>query len=646
MSKIALFFVLAIFSISIASHGQPGQSRRSPEYSVKNKRAIRFYEESENYYVRREFGQAIQLLQQAVDKAPGFREAHVRLGSIYRAIGEYEKALVHLEAARDTAEDPGPESLFALGELSWQMGNYEQAEEYMHDFLSRNPRQASLRTAAGSILENARFAQEQMRNPLPFDPEPLPDKVNTYELQYFPVLTVDQQNLIFTQRISNAPQHDENLMISRRDEQGNWQVPESISPNINSENNEGTSTISADGRTLIFTSCKGRQGYGSCDLFISQKTGDTWSEPENLGSAVNSGSWESQPSLSADGSRLYFVSNRPGGVGGNDIYVSRLTQEAGWSSPENLGEPVNTSQDEISPFIHANGQTLYFASNGHRNMGGYDLFVTEVHDEEWQEPRNLGYPINTHEDQVSLYVTPDGLLGYYADEEKQSNRIKSSKLIRFEIPEPVRVQNRSNFISGRVFDAQSLEPIEAGITMLDVNQGEMIEFVRSDPENGTYTIVLTEGSEYALYVNKKRYIFQSLSFNYSEEEMPDPIKLDIYLEPIRSGVATVLNNIFFETDQFRIQPKSETELIRVIEFLKENPDVKIEIAGHTDDTGNAAYNQELSEKRARAVHDYLVAAGVPAERLQAKGYGQTKPLSPNDSEENRQRNRRIEFLIL
>jgi OOP family OmpA-OmpF porin len=645
MRTIVLFFLLISLSLSMDAYGQ---KRRSPDYSVKNKKAIRFYEEAENYYVRRQFEQAAQLLQRAIQKAPDFREAHVRLAAIYREVGAYERALVHLEAARDAAGkgQAPPESLFALGELSWQMGNYEQAEAYMQEFLSRNPRQQKLVNEAGRIAENARFAREQLQNPLPFKPEPLPEVVNAYELQYFPVLTVDQQNLIFTQRVSSHPQHEENLMISRRDAQGNWQAPESISPNINTQDNEGTSTISADGRTLIFTSCKGRQGYGSCDLYISQKTGDTWSEPENLGSAINSRNWESQPSLSADGRTLYFVSNRPGGVGGNDIYMSRLTQEAGWSRPENLGSPVNTPRDEISPFMHANGQTLYFASNGHKRMGGYDLFMTEVHDEEWLEPRNMGFPINNHEDQVSLYVTPDGRQGYYSDEEMQGGRVKRSMLYRFDIPEPVRVRHRSNYITGRVFDAETREPIEADITLLDINEDEMVENVSSDPEHGTYYIVLTEGSEYGLYVNKRGYIFQSLSFNYQEDDMLEPIELDVYLEPVRSGAATILNNIFFESGQHRIQPKSEPELIRVAEFMKENPEIKIEIAGHTDNVGDAAYNQQLSEKRAQAVHDYLEAAGVAPDRMRARGYGQDKPLAPNNSEGNRQRNRRIEFSIL
>lgn len=648
MSKLAFFLSFSFLLLFFTFTDSQGQSRKGQDYSVRNKKAIRFYQESENYFIRRQYGQAIRLLEQAVDKAPEFTEAHIRLGTIYRAVGQFDKALQHLETAGRLAgkKDADPQALFALGELYWQLGRYEEAKENMEAFLATSPRQKPLVNIASNIVKDADFASEQLKNPLPFKPEVLPKSVNAHELQYFPVLTVDQQHLIFTRRISSAPQHDEDLVISSRDKQGNWQAAESISANINSENNEGTSTISADGRILIFTSCKGRQDYGSCDLFISRKTGDSWSEPENLGSAINSRNWESQPALSADGRTLYFVSNRPGGQGGNDIYVSTLGQNGEWSSPENLGGTLNTSFDEISPFIHANGQTLYFASNGHRGMGGYDLFMSELEEGQWQQPRNLGYPINNHEDQVSLYVTADGRQGYYAHEEKRNNRLDQSLIYRFDIPEQIRVRNKSNYVTGRVFDAATKEPIGAKITLFDIIDDRIVNSVSSDPEKGTYYMVLTEGSEYALYVNKPGYLFESLSFNYGKNNTHEPIEIDVYLEPIRSGISTTLNNIFFETDQFQIQPKSETELQRVVNFLQENPEVRIEIAGHTDDVGSAAYNKVLSEKRARAVYDYLVKAGISPERLRAKGYGQTQPVVPNDSEQNRQRNRRIEFSIL
>ena len=644
MNKVACFFLLFL----CIQLGALGQSRKAPDYSVKNKKAIRYYQESENFYIRRQYGQAIQLLEQAIDKAPEFTEAHIRLGAIYRAVGQYEKALQHLEQADQSGKkgQQEPQALFSLGELYWQLGRYDEAEEKMRAFLAQNPRQKPLLDIANNIVEDAAFAKEQLKNPLPFAPQPLPETVNAFELQYFPVLTVDQENLIFTRRKSNAPQHDEDLMISRRNPQGGWLPAESISANINTADNEGTSTISADGRVIIFTSCKGRQGYGSCDLYISRRTGDRWSEPQNLGPGINSRNWESQPSLSADGRTLYFVSNRPGGRGGNDIYVSSLNQAGEWSKPVNLGEKVNTAFDDISPFIHANGQTLYFASNGHTGMGGYDLFLTELQEGQWQEPRNMGYPINTHEDQVSLFVTADGKVGYYAYEEKRNNQIARSMIYRFEIPEQVRVRNRSNYVTGQVFDAQTRQPIAASITLFDIIDDLIAGSVVSDPESGEYFMVLTEGSEYALYVNKEGYIFKSLAFNYGKNNTLEPIRIDVYLEPIRAGVATTLNNIFFETDQFQIQSKSETELQRVVQFLKENPEVRIQIAGHTDNVGSAAYNQQLSEKRAQAVHDFLVRAGIAPGRLQAKGYGQSEPVVPNDTDENRQMNRRIEFRIL
>jgi OOP family OmpA-OmpF porin len=647
MPKRAFLFLLIILQLSTIAWAQ---SRRSPSYSVKNKKAIRYYQESENYFIRRQYGQAIQLLQDAIDKAPDFMEAHIRLGTIYRAVGAFDKALHHLERADEanTGGEPNGQAIFSLGELYWQLGRYEQAKDKMQAFLALNPRQKPLLDIATNIVEDADFAIAQLQNPLPFKPEPLPEAVNEHALQYFPVLTVDQQNLIFTRRISSGPQHDEDLVISRRDAQGNWGAAESVSANINTENNEGTSTISADGRTLIFTSCKGRQGFGSCDLYISYKTGEEWSEPVNLGPAVNSRSWESQPALSADGRALYFVSNRQGGKGGNDIYVSTRNAEEEWSRPENLGAPINTSFDEISPFIHANNQSLYFASNGHTGMGGYDLFVAEQLDGDgsWQEPRNLGYPINTHEDQVSLFVTADGREGYYSYEERRNREGGRSLLYKFNIPEAARVQNRSNYVSGKVYDAQSREPIGANITLFDIVDNRIVNDVQSDSVNGSYFIVLTEGSEYALYVNKRGYLFKSLAFNYGKNNTLEPIAIDVYLEPIRAGVVTTLNNIFFDTDQYQLQQKSETELERVVQFLNDNPEVRIGIAGHTDNVGNPSYNQQLSQKRAQAVFNYLQEAGISPDRLQAKGYGQTQPIAPNDTEADRQQNRRIEFRVM
>ena len=640
-----LFLLTTLLCLSVT---EVSWAQRSATYSTKNKKAISAYEASENYLVRRQWEQVISLLEEAVARDADFYEARVRLATAYRSMGNLQKAVEHLEAAANPKKrDPAPESLFALGELYWQLGRYQEAKDKLEAFLALNPRQKPLLSAANQMLQGTNFALEQIKNPEDFNPEPLPDQVNAFPLQFFPALTVDGRTLIFTGRKGSDPRDLEDLYIVRKDEQGIWSAPESLSDVINTEYNEGTATVSADGRTLIFTSCQGRRSYGRCDLFISYKTGNTWSEPQNLGAGVNSKHWETQASLSADGRTLFFVSDRPGGVGGTDIWVSRLGSDGKWAEAENVGAPINTIANEMSPFIHANGQTLYFSSNGHIGMGGFDLFVAErQEDGSWQDPRNLGYPINTHEDQFSLFVTADGARGYYTHEKTRNGQPVAGKLYQFTLPEAARVRNRSSYVSGRVYDAQTKQPVGATVQLYNLDNQEMEQQIAADVKSGQYYMVLTEGAPYALYVNHPGYLFKSLSFEYGKGGDLKPVALDVYLDPIKSGTVTRLSNIFFDTDKHEVKQKSETELQRVVQFLQQNPTVRIEIAGHTDDVGNAAYNQQLSERRAQAVYQWLVKGGIPAERLSARGYGQSQPQVPNTTEENRQQNRRIEFKVL
>ncbi|EMR04431.1 OmpA family protein [Cesiribacter andamanensis] len=623
-------------------------AQRPATYSTSNKKAIKAYEASENYMMRRQWREVISLLEEAVKRDGEFVEARVRLATAYRTVGMQDAAIAQLEAAANPKKGAAaPEALFALGELYWQTGRYQQAQEKLQAYQATNPRQKPLLAATHQMLAGTEFALKQLQNPLPFDPKPMPQQVNKFPQQYFPVLTVDARTLIFTARESSSTQDMEDLYISRKGEGGEWSAPESLSDVINTAYNEGTATISADGRTLIFTSCQGRRSYGRCDLYISQKTGASWSEPRNIGSAINTRHWESQPSLSADGRTLYFVSDRPGGQGSRDIWVSSRNEQGEWSEARNLGAPINTPGEEISPQIHANGQTLYFSSNGHVGMGGYDLFLSEQQqDGSWQQPRNLGYPINTHEDQVSLFVTADGSQGFYSQEVMRGGQLQSSTLYQFGLPESARVRNRSSYVTGRIFDAQTKKPLGATVQLYNLASQKMEQEVSADPETGLYYMVLTEGAPYALYVNRQGYLFKSLSFDFGRGQNFNPVTLDVYLDPIRAGMITRLNNIFFETDKYAIQARSETELQRVADFLRQNPDLRIEISGHTDDVGNAAYNQQLSEKRAQAVYQWLADQGIPAGRLKAKGYGQTQPQLPNTSDENRQQNRRIEFRIL
>jgi OmpA-OmpF porin, OOP family len=638
---IRIFFFIAFF----AALGVNAQNT----LSTKSKKAIELYTEADNYRVRGQSTQAIQLLLAAIDKDKSFVEAYYRLGLVYMSLKDFQAANQYFEKGLSLTKDPRKQKVFwyDLGESYFTLGNYDKAEQYVSSFLKEELMNRQRIDRANLLLRNIRFAKENKAASLAYKQKKLSDTVNAFVLQYFPVLTADQQQLIFTRRLGPGPNDDEDLVISHKTGKGGWSAAQSISDNINTRLNEGTCTISADGRKLILTSCVGRDGYGSCDLFESRKIGDQWTEPKNLGSAVNSQEWESQPSLSADGRTLYFVSDRRGGLGRRDIWVSTLNDKGVWTKARNLGKPINTIYDEISPFIHVNSRTLYFASNGLTGFGGYDIFFTEKDTAlAWTEPVNIGSPINTHEDQFSLFITADGKKGYYSHEETRPAGYSVSYIYQVEIPEEHQIKFKSNYVKGIVRDKATREPLLAKIELINLDKNEIESLVESDSITGQYLIVLTQGAEYALYVNKKSYLFQSLNFNYSAVSDFAPITLNIDLDKAREGTIAVLENIFFDVDKFDLKNKSITELEKILRFLNENPNVKVEISGHTDNSGAAVYNKQLSEKRARSVYTYLVEHGVNAKRLTTKGYGSEHPIADNTLEAGRQKNRRIEFKIV
>ena len=617
--------------------------------ATKSKKAIELYTEADNFRVRGQFSQAIGLLNQAIQRDKNFVEAYYRLGITYMTLKDFPAAIRNLEKGLSLTDDIRKQKIFwyDLGESYFTTGDYDNAEQIISSFLSAEVQNRPKIERARLMLENIEFAKENKNNTSAYRQKRLSDTVNAFIMQYFPVLTADQQELIFTRRMGGGPSDDEDLVIARKDSRGRWGVPESLSKNINTNLNEGTCTISADGRKLIFTSCVGRQGYGSCDLYESLRIGEEWTKPRNLGPNVNSPEWESQPSLSADGRTLYFVSDRRGGVGRRDIWVSHLTEQNQWTRARNVGKPVNTVYDEISPFIHANNRVLYFASNGLVGFGGYDIFLSEKDSAAaWNDPRNLGSPINNHEDQFSLFITADGNRGYYSHEQVQDAGYSISHIYEIDIPEENRIRYRSNYVKGIVRDKATGEPLAASIELMNLETNSTESLVSSDSVTGNYLIILTQGSEYALYVNKKEYLFKSLNFNYSALKDYDPIILDIDLERAADGTTAILQNIFFDVDKYDLKEKSVTELQKILRFLKENPSVKVEISGHTDNSGSAAYNIQLSEKRAQSVNNYLIAHGIGAERLLTKGYGSDQPIADNSTDGGRQKNRRIEFKIV
>lgn len=612
--------------------------------SSKNKKAIEAYVLADNYRVHAQYQEAIDLLNQAISRDKNFFEAYLRLGYCYKSLRDFDKARQSFESGLHLTGELRWQKVFwvELTENAMQRADYKTALGYSEQYL-QNETIAKQRVDQMRLMKAcAEFSIANINNAIKYKTHRLSDTVNAFVLQYFPVLTADEQELIFTRRKGYTDEFDEDMVICTKDSLGRWSFPQSISPVINTPFNEGTCTISGDGRYLIFTSC--RAARGNCDLYESRKTGDTWSQPKNLGPMINSVSWESQPSLSADGRTLYFVSDRRGGIGKNDIYSAFQHSPGVWTKAQNLGPAINTPYDELSPYIHANGRTLFFASDGRPGFGGKDIYWSDWIDSAWVKPVNFGYPINNHEDQFSLVITADGRHGYYSHEEL--NRQGTSTIFEFEVPEEARLKYRSNALKGVVRDRKTRQPIKAEIELFELEKRSLISSVDSDSITGQYLIVLTQGADYGLYVTAPGYLFKSLNFNYERENDLKPIVIDIDLDKASTGASVVLNNIFFDLDKFDLRPKSITELDQIARFLKDNPNVKVEISGHTDDQGSATYNLQLSQKRAKAVGDYLLTLGIPANRMKEVGYGSKKPLLPNDSEENRQANRRIEFRIV
>ncbi|MEM7549357.1 MAG: OmpA family protein [Bacteroidota bacterium] len=633
--RLLIFFFVCSTSIGIAQQ----------TYSTKSKKALKYFQESENYFIRRQYDQALDLLNLALDKDPTFSEAHHRKGLIAKNRKQYDKALTYFETA--LANNPGrltPNLNYWAGEMNMKLGNYSEAKPYLENFLRIYGKRNDKVQMAEKYIIDCDYALSNPENLFEFDPQPLPDVVNAYALQYFPVLTADNDQLIYTKRNGYGIQFDEDIFISNK-ENGTWGKPVSISENINTRYNEGTCTISADGRTLIFTSCE-QNTFGTCDLFVSYKTGEVWSRPVNLGREINTSSWESQPTLSADGRTLYFISTRPGGKGRRDIWISTKDENDNWTQAINAGPEINTIWDEVSPFIHVNGQTLYFASTGYPGYGGFDLYYTENLDSGWTEPKNLGKPLNSFNDEVSLFITPSGESGYYSFERRDAEGTQISHLYNFSIEGEIGLTHKSNYVSGRVLDAETMQPLSAVVELNDLAKNSMVSKVRSDQVNGKYLMVLTDGADYALHVSKQGYLFKSLTFNYSVVHDNDPIEIDILLEKPKKGKKVVLNNIYFDFDSYELRDKSKTELKKIYDFLVQNKTVQIEIGGHTDDRGTTAYNQELSRNRAQEVYNYLISQGANPEQLKFKGYGMTEPLMPNDTEANMQLNRRIEFKVI
>jgi outer membrane protein OmpA-like peptidoglycan-associated protein/tetratricopeptide (TPR) repeat protein len=608
-----------------------------------NKKAIKVYEAAYDLAVEGDYEKSLNKLDEALAIEPKYVEAYLSRAGIYGDLKNYNASVTDFSKAFSLDSIFSSTYLLPYSISLAGIGNFELALEKVNAFLNTEKLNSQSIKSGNYRKRTYEFALEYKRNhptgDYHFDPVNLGDGINTNYLEYYPSLTIDGKKMIFTRRVNNDEDFYESENIN-----GVWSKATPAKGKINTTLNEGAQSISQDGQWLIFTGCNYPEGQGSCDLYISFKTkSGSWTEAENIGPIVNTDLWESAPSLSPDKKDLYFSSNRFNGYGGKDIWVTHRNNLGKWTVPENLGLTINTSGDETCPFIHPDNQTLYFNSNGLPGYGMADLFLTRKGaDNKWTTPLNLGYPINTIDDEGSLIVASDGYTSYYASDRKNKN--SGLDIYSFILPKELSAK-KTLWINGNVFDAKSKLGLPSMATLTCLGNANFSTQIQTD-EDGNFLITLPIGYEYSLNINRKGYLFYSDHFSLPENTTDSFFKLNVPLQPIEAGASIVLKNIFFGNNETKLQPESEAELNKIIVLLNENPNMKVQISGHTDNVGKKEANQLLSLNRAKSVVNYLIGKGITINRLLPKGFGDTKPVASNDTDEGKSLNRRTEINVV
>ncbi|HNW88483.1 MAG TPA: OmpA family protein [Bacteroidales bacterium] len=621
------------------------------KYTTTNQKAIKLFDKAIENFQSKDLMSCESNLLKALKEDDQFVEAHMLLANIFDEQKLTEKAILYYKNVIELDPEFYEGIYYNIGTDEFSIGKYDDAKQHFEKFLSYANQEPKYVKRSQFLLQSCNFAIKAIQNPVPFKPVNLGDSVNTENNEYSPSLTVDEQKLVITvlrprdSYTIHTQDKEEDFYMCVKTADSVWGMARKIGAPLNSHGNEGAQSISPDGNILYFTICNRADGMGSCDLYVSERQGARWSTPVNMGVRVNSGAWDSQPSISPDGKTLYFASAREGGKGNMDIWQTTKNDNGVWTSPTNLSDSINTNMSEMSPFIHSDGKTLYFTSTGHPGMGGMDIFYSKLKDNgQWSTPKNLGYPINTFHDEGYLIVNARGNKAYFSSD--QFGGQGGMDIYSFDLYEEAR-PTAVTFMKGTVYNSKNQKRIDAKFELIDLSTSQVVAQSFSDPLTGEFMVSLPTDRNYALNVSKEGYLFYSENFEIKGDHSKlKPFLKDVYMQPIETGSVVVLRNIFFDFDKFDLKPESQVELNRLVDLLNKNKTMKIEIGGHTDNKGSAEYNQKLSENRAKSVYEYLINKGIDKTRLSYKGYGLTKPIESNDSEEGRAINRRTEFKVI
>ncbi len=608
-----------------------------------------------------------------IDEKPEFTEAWVASSEInyskYKSAKDpksqnnyYSRYVKCLESvAKLCPSYQNYEVCYTLGKIFFSHDKLDVAKTYLKTYIDNGKKGTKYYADAESTYHYIEQYLNLIENPVPFEPVIVEGVSSAYD-DYLPLISPDGSLALFTKAYMkkeiNSIYGDrfvEEFTVSKAsDDKGLIFSPgEPLPYPFNSGKNQGAASISIDNKTLFITICEFvSRDYDNCDIYMSTRTGDGWSELKSLGPNINGvKTWESQPSISADGKTLYFASIRESNIGfdpdnpTSDIYYSTKDEKGNWTKAKNLGSKINTPGNEKSPFIHSDSQTLYFSSDGHLGIGGYDIFFSKFRDSDWTKPVNIGYPINTKNNDLGFVVNTQGTKAYFASNKlngKGGWDIYAIDLYKEARPEKVFL------VKGQLVDDNGYALSDAKLEVKNTRTEEVSEGV-VDAETGHYAVAVTaqnENDDFLMVVKKEDYSFSSTLIEPTEETFEKPIEVNFEVKPIEAGKSVQINDIYYATASYEINTKSYAVLNEFAEFLKSNPSVKVEIRGHTDNIGSAQTNITLSNRRAQAVYDYLLSKGVPKANVSYKGYGPNMPIADNKTEAGRAKNRRTEFYIL
>jgi len=666
-----------------------GWSQQNVSFEKKNfkdnidgfKKAADSLAAGEKYYAMGpiRYYQAIPYYLSAEKFNPNNDQLNYKLGVCMLSVNSAFKtdALPFLQKAFSINPAIAPDIHFLLGRAYHLNMDWENAKKEYSTYLQtlNQKKDGDLIASTKKKIEECNNGEELVKTPVRCFIDNLGPNINTKYKEYGAIVSADESEMVFTSRRpltakdkvnADDGQYMENIFISLF-KNGAWSPAANIGQPINTDDMNATSGISPDGQTLYIY-----RPENDGDIYETHLKGAAWTKPEHLSKEINSPYHESSVSLGPDGKTLYFVSDRPGGFGDRDIYKTVQDAKGRWGAPENLGAVINTQYGEEGVDIQADGKTLYFSSQGHNSMGGYDIFKSVFENGHWSVPENLGYPINTPDDDVFFTISGSGKHAYFSSVRKDGLGDRDIYMATFLGPEkPVVESNEDDLLAGNknevadvmmtapvavntpkitllkgvITDSMTHKPIEASIELVDNKKNIVIASFLSNSSTGKYLVSLPAGINYGIAVKAEGYLFYSANFDLPDSSKFTSVEKNVALQPIDIGSRIVLRNIFFDFNKATLRDESTAELDRLINLLTTYSKLKIEISGYTDNKGSADYNQKLSESRAKSVVDYLVAHGIPSARLTFKGYGKDDPIATNDTEDGRQQNRRTEFKI-